>query len=287
MATGLVLGAGGAKAWIFHLGVLETLEESGFQADSADLIVGTSAGASIAAGVRAGLGVDELYRAVTRPPSEDDRRQMVSELRVARKTLRPLAPRLAREAIRNGRGTTLALAGVLPPGLFPTGWLASFPGMDRFAGWPDGLWVPAIRVSDGELVVFGRDRRDLDVHVAVQASSAVPGMFQPTYVDGVPHVDGGVVSSTHADLLIGQGVDRVIISAPMSRPSGRLFARNARRRLTQEVDRLHRAGMETLVVEPPPGFAEVARGYPRRRPDAAPAITERAVEATRLALAVA
>ena len=187
--------------------------------------------------------------------------------------------------MRNGRGTTLALAGVLPPGLFPTGWLASFPGMDRFDGWPEGLWVPSIRASDGELVVFGRDRRDLDVHLAVQASSAVPGMFQPTYIDNVPHVDGGVVSSTHADLLIGQGVDRVIISAPMSRPSGRLFARNARKRLAEEVDRLSHAGIETVVVEPPPGFAEAARGYPRRRPEAAPAITQGAVEATLLALA--
>ena len=60
--TGLVLGAGGLMGLAYHAGVLRALErETGFRADDAELIVGTSAGAVIAAYLRAGWGVEDLW----------------------------------------------------------------------------------------------------------------------------------------------------------------------------------------------------------------------------------
>jgi NTE family protein len=288
MSAGLVLGAGGATAWVFHTGVLETLQdEIGLDPAAVDIIVGTSAGAAVAATLRSGLGVDEIFRAATRPPERHEQREMLSELRKARKTLRPLSIGLTRHVLPGGRGATLAVAGLLPPGLFPTSFLASFPGMDRFDRWPEGLWVPATRAADGELVVFGKDRTDLPVHAAVEASSAVPGMFRPRVIDGVTYIDGGVTSSTHADLLVDAEVDRVFISAPMSKPSRRLFASNARQRLVAEVAALREAGIETIVVQPSAAAAEAARGFPRRNPGAASDIVRHAVLATQLALSTA
>ena len=214
-------------------------------------------------------------------------RAMLAQLRSTRKTLRPLSPRLARDMLPGGRGATLALAGLLPPGWFPTAFLAGFPGMRQFDGWLDGLWIPAVRASDGDLVVFGRDRTDVPVAVAVEASSAVPGMFRPRLIDEVAYIDGGVTSSTHADLLIDTGVDRVFISAPMSKPSRRLFASNARKRRSAEVAALREAGIETIVVEPSREAVQAAKGFPRRKPQAANDIVRHAAEATRLALATA
>jgi NTE family protein len=159
--------------------------------------------------------------------------------------------------------------------------------MDRFDGWPGGLWVPATRAGDGEVVVFGKDRLDVPVHVAVEASSAVPGMFRPRMIDGVAYIDGGVTTSTHAHLLVDAAVDRVFISAPMSRPSRRLFATNARQRLIVEVAALRAAGIETIVVQPSAAAVEAARGFPRRNPGAAPDIVRHAVAATRFALSSA
>lgn len=286
MRYGLVLGAGGATAWVFHTGVIQTLQrEAGFDPNAAELIIGTSAGAAVGATMRAGLDVAEVFRAATRPPSPEQRSAMLEELKAARKTMRPLSPGLARHALPGGRGMTLALAGLIPPGWFPTTWLASFPGMSSFAGWPDGLWVPATRAADGEVVVFGRDRNDVAVQEAVEASSAVPGMFRPKIIDGVAFVDGGVTSSTHADLLVGSGVDLAIVSAPMAKPSKRLFARQARQRLKAEVASLEQARIAAIVVEPSAAAVEAARGFPRRRPEAAGAIVHHAVAATRLALA--
>ena len=162
MSYGLVLGAGGAAAWVFHTGVIRTLQQdAGFDPTSAELIIGTSAGAAVAATLRAGRDVAEVFEAATRPPSPEQRSAMLAQLRAAPKTLRPLSPGLARHALPGGRGITLALAGLIPPGWFPTDWLASFPGMNLLAGWPDGLWIPATRAADGDVVVFGRDRRDV------------------------------------------------------------------------------------------------------------------------------
>lgn len=288
MKTALVLGAGGATAWVFHTAVLQTLRnEEGFDPGSADLILGTSAGASLAATIRAGVDLDDFYRMATRPPTDDQRRAMLAELKAARKSVIPLSAGMAKHLLPGGDGVTLALAGILPAGLFPTSWLAELPGMDAFDTWPEGLWVPAVKIPDGDVVVFGRDRLDVPVHVAVEASSAVPGMFRPRSIGSDLFVDGGVRSSTHADLLMDGRVDRAIISAPMSRPSGRLFARNARRRLAHEVEVLRARGVETVVVEPSAEIGEIARGYPRRRPEAASEIADHAAAAARLAFGTA
>lgn len=286
MKTALVLGAGGATAWVFHTAVLQTLRnEEAFDPSSADLILGTSAGASLAATIRAGVDLDDFYRMATRPPTEEQRKEMLAELKAARKSPIPLSAGMARHLLPGGDGVTLALAGILPPGLFPTSWLADLPGMDTFDTWPDGLWVPAVKIPDGDVVVFGRDRHDVPVPAAVEASSAVPGMFRPRSIGDDLFVDGGVRSSTHADLLADARVDRAIISAPMSRPSGRLFARNARRRLADEVQALQALGVETVVVEPSADISEIARGYPRRRPEAASDIADHAATVARLAFA--
>ncbi|MDX1689825.1 MAG: patatin-like phospholipase family protein [Acidimicrobiia bacterium] len=285
MRFGLVLGAGGARAWVFHVGVLRTIRASGFEPPQASVIVGTSAGASIGAALRAGLGVDEILEEVTTPPTDDQRSAMLEQVRAARKTLKPLSAGLARHALPGGNGVGVAVAGLLPPGWFPTGWLASFPGMDRFDSWPDGLWIPAVRADDGAVVVFGRDRTDVAVHAAAEASSAVPGLFRPRTIDGEAFVDGGVASSTHADLLVDAGVDLAVVSAPLSAPSLRPFSYLARRALADEVAALEGAGIETIVVRPDAEAAKAARGYPRRNPGAASAILGHAERAARRALA--
>ena len=74
MKLGLVLGAGGATAWVFHTGVLETLAaEWGVDPADAEVIVGTSAGATVAAAVREGIDTAEIRRAVTTPPTPEQR----------------------------------------------------------------------------------------------------------------------------------------------------------------------------------------------------------------------
>ena len=284
----IVLGAGGAYGWVFHAGVLHGIERAlNTPSNDTKLIIGTSAGSAIGAAVRAGIEPRDLAEVVARPPSEDDRRRMRSELRSARKTIVPFAPRLVQHALNGDRTGMLGVAGLLPPGIFPTAWLARFPGMEDHAQWPEGLWIPAVSATTGDVVVFGRDRHDVDVHRAAQASSAVPGMFQPHVIDGTPYLDGGVASPTHADLAADIEPDLVIISSPMTRPGRRLTSGHARKRLAEEIATLEKTDARVTCIEPDTETGRLADGFPRsngsnasRIFESAAALAERSVDTT-------
>lgn len=260
----LVLGAGGAYGWVFHAGVLHGIERATkTHPNDAELIIGTSAGSAIGAAIRAGIEPQGLAEVAARPPTEDDRARMRNELRDARKSLAPFAPRLVQHARNQDRAGMLGIAGLLPAGIFPTAWLARFPGMENHNEWPNGLWIPAVSATTGDVVVFGRDRHDVDVHRAAQASSAVPGMFQPHVIDGIPYIDGGVVSPTHADLAAEIHPDLVIISSPMTRPGRRLTSGHARKRLAEELAAFEETSARVIAVEPDAETGRLADGFPR------------------------
>ena len=61
MKTAVVLAAGGIVGQAFHLGVLGCLAEAvGFDARRADVLVGSSAGSLVAAGLAGGLSAADL-----------------------------------------------------------------------------------------------------------------------------------------------------------------------------------------------------------------------------------
>ncbi len=284
MSTALVLGAGGAFGWVFHAGVARALRaRTGSPVGGADLLIGTSAGAAVAAALKADADPDEIIAAATRPPTPDERREMAAELRSNRRTWRPLAPGLLRHLGPGGNGAAVALSGVLPPGRFPTTFLERFPGVGEHREWPEGLWIPAVAADDGAVTVFGRDRTDVSVSEAVEASSAVPGIFRPKPLGGARFLDGGLVSPTHADLAVGS--DLVIISSPMTRRGRRPLGLLARRRLTVEREAL--TGSRVVVVEPSPAAVEAAKGFPRRNPGASGTIVADAERAVSEALRAA
>ena len=73
--VGLVLGAGGIVGQAYHAGVLAALEvDLGWDARSADVIVGTSAGSVMGTALRMGLAATDLAAwAVGAEPSAVDR----------------------------------------------------------------------------------------------------------------------------------------------------------------------------------------------------------------------
>jgi NTE family protein len=63
----LVLGAGGEAGIAWELGLLAGLAERGVDLTAADLVVGTSAGAGVAARINSGVGLAALYEAQLAP----------------------------------------------------------------------------------------------------------------------------------------------------------------------------------------------------------------------------
>lgn len=266
---GLVLGAGGVAGHAFHAGVLAALAEAlGWDARSAELVVGTSAGSGVAAVLRAGLSPADLFaRAAGGAMSPEGARLMAHSPRPhnppppeAPSQLAMAAPRvLMRAALRpwSARLGTLA-AGVLPAGRIPTEMISGYLRPFFASGWPEGLRLCAVRLDDGRRVVFGEPgEAPAEVPDAVAASCAIPGYYAPVAIGGVRYVDGGAHSPTNADVVAGRGFDVVVVSSPMSaagrRPRLAVDAgvrRWARLALWQESERVRRRGTPVVAFQP-------------------------------------
>ncbi len=278
MRVGLALGAGGPLGWAFHLGVLDGCRAVGHDPSAVDRIVGTSAGAAVASSMLAGADTETVLAAVTTGPTPEERERFQEAFTTLRRRpwrlLKPVAPG-ALTKWRPEKGLR-PLFGLAPNGIFPTFSLRRFPGVVDLDPWPDSLWITSVDVDTGDVEVFGRDRDDVAVIDAMEASGAVPAMFEPKEIDGRRFVDGAVASSTHADLLADDGCDVVLVSSPMTRPGNGPVRQRARRQLASEVRALERSGARVLVLEPDEALMEIADGFPRSNPDAGLAIADAA-----------
>ena len=63
----VVLGGGGATGRAWEIGLLKGLRDAGIDLTEADLIIGTSAGATLGAQLRVGQSLDALYDAMLAP----------------------------------------------------------------------------------------------------------------------------------------------------------------------------------------------------------------------------
>lgn len=274
MVTGIVLGAGGAFGWAWHLGVMRALHRvHGLEIRDARVVVGTSAGAAMAVSLSSGATVDEILDVIVTPPDEETMREMQrlrGELRSVRRWFRPMAPGLL---IRPGpTAGARSFVGLLPAGPFPTRPLRRFPAPPR---WPQNLVITAVSLDDGRRVAWDH-AYGLDVHDAMEASAAVPAMFAPRQVGADRYIDGAVASATNADLLVGRGLTRAIVSSPMTQPGRGLVRFRSRRQLNEEVALLTADGVDVVVVEPTTDVVELAKGYPRSNRDIGPRVVDRA-----------
>jgi NTE family protein len=277
--VGLVLGAGGVIGQAYHAGVLTALEqELAWDARSAEIVVGTSAGAITGALIRSGVPASDLAAWGRQAPLSVEGQMLVELFGEEFPELEPMEPRdllrlpripprelVTRALLRPWQFRPMAAATtLLAPGrldivehLEP---LRDVEGPD----WPaDPLWLCAVRRRDGRRVVFGRPGSPpAPLHLAVSASCAIPGYFAPVRIGERAYVDGGAHSPTNAAVLRGEGLDLVIIVSPLSASGGsglginRLLRSHAEHRLRQETRALRRSGVPVAVFEPGPAEQE-------------------------------
>ena len=284
MRVGLVLGAGGAFGWAWHLGVLEAVHDLlGVDVHNADRVIGTSAGAAMAIASSSGADTEAILEVILQPP-DDATMQRMRELRDEARTpwrwLRPMAPRLL---LRPGPAAGVrSLVGALPAGVFPTSPLRRFPAP---TAWPDNLQITAVRLTDGERIVWNAVDHSVELRDALEASAAVPMLFQPKVIDGDHHVDGAIASATNADVFADGRLDVAVISSPMTRPGRRIVRTWAFRHLRRERRHLERGGTRVVDVHPDEETVALAEGYPRHNAEAGPHIVARARTLATAALA--
>lgn len=268
---GLALGGGGRTGGAFHAGVLGALAQTaGWDSSNAQIVIGTSAGAITAATLRAGMPpTDLMNRQLGRPLSSEGQVLINRISRDARRLpepgerkLAPAAPDLLRSFVRDlgsahpGR----VAAAALPEGRVSTAGIEASMGELCGHTWPSApLWITALRLSDGQRVVFGRDDDAgprPPIGRAIAASCAIPGYFTPVAFDGDRYVDGGTTSVCNVDALMGHDLDFVIVCAPMAIHTGpRLAAdtpirRAVRRQVDREAARLNAEGTKVFVFAP-------------------------------------
>ena len=78
------------------------------------------------------------------------------------------------------------------------------------------LVLVATDLDSGEATPFGLPGWDhIPISKAVQASSALPGLFPPVTIEGRQYVDGALKKTLHASVLLQEGLDLLICLNPL------------------------------------------------------------------------
>ncbi len=272
---GLVLGAGGVLGAAWTTGALCALEEvEGFDPRSAEVIVGTSAGAVLAALLASGVSAADVrdHQRGLRVEGWEldyDHDSGVGGSLPARPKLSIGSRALLWRTARHPRRVTpmAAMSAVLPLG---TGSLAPVRSLidsltltGKSAQRPD-VWIVAMDYDTGKRVAFGRPGAPAAaLPDAVAASCAIPGWYAPVVIGSRRYVDGGACSSTSVDLLAGLGLDEVYVLAPMAafvldHPTTLIERMERRwrirvtRRMEREAERVRASGCDVTMITPGP-----------------------------------
>jgi len=175
---GLALGGGAAKGFA-HVGVIKALEAGGI---IPDIIVGSSAGSVVGALYASGMSGGELQIIAL----------ALEESSVSDWTL-PSRGFIKGESLQNFINTSVQNRPI-----------------ERL---PRMLGIVATDLLSGEQVVFRRGNTGL----AVRASSAVPGVFQPVMISNREYVDGVLTSPVPVKIARNMGAE-IVIAVDISNP---------------------------------------------------------------------
>jgi predicted acylesterase/phospholipase RssA len=227
---GLALAGGGPLGAFYELGALQALTECVRGFDPCDMYAyaGVSSGSMLAAGLANGLKPVDIGRITISNDAGLDPAHPGLFLRPAfGEYARRLArlPRLAFDALAQYARAPLSqsLAEVLAPlsAAMPAGFLDSAPferylrrlyasggRTNDFRKLRRRLFVVATNLNTGEAARFGEPGLDhVPISRAVQASTALPGLYSPVEIDGGTYADGALLRTMHASVVLEAGVD--------------------------------------------------------------------------------
>lgn len=234
---GLALAGGGPLGAIYEIGALCALDEAipALRLADCQAYVGVSAGGFIAAGLANGMSPRELCSSFVE--NEGAAHDIFEPSVLIRPAWGEFAarlaslPRVAAEALWVGgvkrRSLTMLLEHLghaLPTGLFSnrrvdTQLRRQFALAGRsndFRELRRKLVLVATDLDSGESAPFGQPGWDhVPISLAVQASSALPGLFPPVEIDGRYYVDGALKKTLHASVLLDEGLDLLICLNPL------------------------------------------------------------------------
>ncbi|OEV29018.1 patatin [Streptomyces nanshensis] len=210
--TALVLGGGGLTAYAWQAGLLAGLAEAGVDLSGAHLLAGTSAGSLLAVELAAGAAPADLYA------EQISQERTILEAAVTfamtvKYLWAALGSRDPGTVLKRLSRLALAVRDV-PESELLDAIGRQLPGR----AWPERpLRLFAVDALTGATAGFSADS-GVDLLRATAASCALPPLFPPVTIGEGRWVDGGVRSTTNADLV--HDCSRVVVLAPVPKAPG-------------------------------------------------------------------
>lgn len=230
---GLALAAGAPEGAIYEIGALRALDEAleGLDFNQLFIYIGVSAGAFLSANLANNLTTAQMCRAIV--SHEPGEHPFVPEtfftpaVGAYKKGLKALPGHLG-EGLKDYVShlgdhaffeSVLRVSRSLPVGLFDNEPIRAYlekiytikGRSDDFRTLGKRLVVVATDLDSGQSARFGEPGLDhVPISRAVQASSALPGLYPPVEIDGRHYVDGVLLKTLHASVALEAGAKLVI-----------------------------------------------------------------------------
>jgi NTE family protein len=258
----LVLAGGGAAGNAWELGLIAGLSAAGVDVTEADLIIGTSAGSTVAAQITSGTRPAELYAAILAAVPQSQAGDAGSDRRRAPNfsgstylewSNRIIASSADASDMRRRMGAA-ALDMDASDGSGQTRWHDIVAARLPSQHWPQQpVLIAAVDARTGEPVVFDR-LSGIDLVDAVAASTSNGfGPFPPYRIGENRYINGGYRRSENADLAAGYG--RVLVLSPFGGRSRMPMEWGMD--LATQVDELRAGGSQVETVFPDGGAGDV------------------------------
>ena len=269
----LVLAGGGAAGNAWHIGVVAGLAEAGVDLTRAELIIGTSAGATAAAMITSGTHPAELYAATQaevappRPLPGTEQRPAAASAAAYMAWSEAIIAASADADDWRGRMSAAILGRDTSDDAFSRRWHDIATSRLPSTEWPQQrVLITAVDARTAQPVVFDRDSGiSLVDAVAASTSNGGTGSY---HLGGDRYIDGAYRRSSNADL--ATGYDRVLLLDPFGGRSRTPVEWGMD--LATQVSELRAAGSVVETVFPDPGAGDVFNANaadPSTRPQAA------------------
>lgn len=236
--VGLALAGGGPEGAVYEIGALRALDEvlEGIHLEDLDVYVGVSAGSVVAACLANGIDTAELCRSIVStqrgehpfvpetfltPAGREWLRQGSKVPQLLAEALwdyvrHPFDKSLAGALTRLGRALPVALFDNDPLRLYLEHLFAQEDRVNEFEELGPELYVVAVDLDSGKAVRFGETgARQATISRAVQASTALPGLYPPVEIGGRLYVDGVLLKTVHASVALDAGAELVLCVNPI------------------------------------------------------------------------